>query len=189
MSRRNGCGNSIDDCNKSQPVCPAAENQLVALPQTLIIRAKTEQTIAESVHIAALRGVCLHCGGAAEGGSFRVCANCGNSWRVNHCLSCGVPSTAAIQKHHNAPTAGGLSAINAAHAVVMPVVVKPYRKGAEYYESCSTPTIFPPFDMQPRYRITTRWLSIPVAAVVKEKRCTSMLATPLLIPSGRSDSG
>ena len=79
MSRRNGCGNSIDDCNKSQPVCPGCGEPTAGFSAdtdpsdrsfATYVPARTEQILAESVHIAALRGVCLHCGGAAEGWTF-----------------------------------------------------------------------------------------------------------------------
>lgn len=97
VSRCNSCGNAIDDCNESQPVCPYCGECYGRIPSEHF---STLSSLIDLPHLyradprgirneVRLRGLCLRCGGVASGSAFRVCSHCGNTWRVNHCLSCG----------------------------------------------------------------------------------------------------
>lgn len=121
---------------------PVAGSQLAAFPQILIIpinlshlmfRAWTEQIHAEfgtSQRSAVCAFTVVEWPREGLFAPAPTVATAGASITVS---PVAVPSTAAIQKLHSAHTAGGSSAINAAHVIVMPVAVKPSRKGAEYH--------------------------------------------------------
>jgi hypothetical protein len=118
MSRCFNCGASIDDCNESQPVCPRCGEPNGSFPIVLNSNNQTNQPDlldryrkdANGIRlVSSLRGQCLRCGVSNGGGSFRVCSNCGECWRVNHCLSCGDPVDSRDPETPRCPHCGWLA--------------------------------------------------------------------------------